>query len=356
MRFVLDFIKTKRNRKFVMMKELLKSKLRKENSMNCSGIVNCYSSIPELKDKDYYVIPQKLDGDAPKEFISAYIYSTENRFTKRNINSWPKYIAKTAEKWYPVESITEYTINKLGETLGLKMNTTKLVVCNGQIRFLSEYFLNTNELLIHGAEICGDYLNDRDFADEIAKNKVVARELFTFELICKALDNRFKSHSLDIKRELVKMIVFDCLLGNNDRHFYNWGVITNTKKTIKMPIFAPVYDSARGLFWNQSDEYIVNIYKHEQEGSSKKIQNYAKNATPRISCENNKKANHFELVGYLKSCNKEYQKIANYLSSRQMERKVISDFKRNYSKFFIKERQLLIEQLISLRFEQTRKS
>ena len=338
------------------MDKLLKSQLRLEKSINSSGIVRCYSHIPELKEKEYYVIPQSLDGDAPKEFISAYIYSNKNNFNKRNISSWPKYIAKTAEKWYPVESITEYLINKLGEDLGLKMNVTKLVVANKQIRFLSEFFLLKNELLIHGAEICGDYLNDRDFADEIAKDKTTARELFTFEFICNALDNRFKRHSLSLKKELVKMIVFDCLLGNNDRHFYNWGVITNTKKTIKKPIFAPVYDSARGLFWNQSDENIVHIYKHEQAGQSKKVHNYAKKATPRISCESNKKANHFELVGYLKSCNPEYLSIANQLSSKEMERKVISNFKRNYSKFFIRERQSLIEKLLSIRFEQTRKA
>jgi hypothetical protein len=338
------------------MKDLFKAKLRQETTINSSGVVLSYSSIPVLKEKNYYVIPQGLDGDAPKEFIAAYIYSKDNNFVKKNIKSWNRYIAKTAEKWYPVESITEYTINQLGEVLGVKMNVSKLVIGNGQIRFLSEYFLNKNELLIHGAEICGDYLNDRAFAEAIANDRVSARELFTFELIAKALDNRFKSHSLEIKKELVKMIVFDSLLGNNDRHFYNWGVITNTKKTIKKPIFAPVYDSARGLFWNLSDENIVDIYNKKQTGNSKRVQNYAKKASPRISCENNKEANHFELVGYLKSCDKEYLKIANNLSSKEMEKKVISEFRRNYSKFFIKERQLLIEELISIRFEQTRKA
>jgi hypothetical protein len=146
----------------------LSTKLRVENSKNCSGLMFNEKRIPLLKDSCYYVIPQTLDGDAPKEFIGAYFYSTASNFYKKNKGSWHKYIAKTAEKWYPIESVTEYIINQLGEELGLGMNTTKLVRCNGQIRFLSKYFLGKDEILFHGAEICGDYLNDREFAEQIA--------------------------------------------------------------------------------------------------------------------------------------------------------------------------------------------
>lgn len=201
----------------------LGTNLRIEKSENCSGELLNFGKIKQLKEKHYYVIPQTLDGDAPKEFIGAYFYYEESGYTKSNVKSWPKYIAKTAEKWYPIESVTEYVINKLGEVLGLKMNEKELVVCNSQVRFLSKFFLHKNEILLHGAEICGDYLNDRNLAREIADNKADAREMFTFEFICKALNKVFKSHSGKLKEELVRMLVFDCLMGNNDRHFYNWG-------------------------------------------------------------------------------------------------------------------------------------
>jgi hypothetical protein len=266
-------------------------KLRIENSKNNSGVVLNLNKIRILKEKNYYVIPQTLDGDAPKEFIGAYFYSKNNSFTKKNPKSWAKYIAKTAEKWYPNESIIEYLINKIGDNLDLKMNETELVICNNQIRFLSKYFLEKNEILLHGAEICGDYLNDRKFAEDIALDKIKAREFFTFEFITEALDHLFKNDSAQLKINFVKMLVFDCLVGNNDRHFYNWGVITNTHRNVKFPKFAPVYDSARGLFWNSDDEKIKHIYNQLNVPKSKIIENYILKAEPRVSLENNKKAN-----------------------------------------------------------------
>jgi len=340
------------------MNELFKIKLRQEHSLKISGNNLNEKHIPLLKEKHYYIIPSySLTGDAPKALIGAYLYSEKNNFYKKNYKSWTKYIAKTAEKWYPNESVTEFVINKLGEELGVNMNNSCIVKCNNQIRFLSEFFLNPEtELLYHGAEICGDYLNDRDFASEIANNKKDARELFTFEFICDALNNRFKSHSLYLKEELVKMLAFDCVIGNNDRHFYNWGVITNLKKTIKNPIFAPVYDSSRGLFWNLSDENIVNIYRHDKNNTGKHLQKYAKEAAPRMSCEENKKANHFQLIGHIKTVNANYRRIINEISSMEMQDKVIKAFKEKYSSFFIPERQYLIEKLICHRFEQTRKA
>jgi hypothetical protein len=331
-----------------------KTKLRVEKSRNCSGLIWNSSKIKILKEKDYYVIPQTLDGDAPKEFIGAYIFSKGNNFYKKNKNSWCKYIAKTAEKWYPIESVTEYLINKMGDVLGLKMNECELVICNGQIRFLSKYFLQKNELLIHGAEICGDYLNDREMAKEIAEDKKSARELFTFEFICDSLDNLFGRHSDSIKKELVKMLVYDCLVGNNDRHFYNWGVITNSKRKGKRPIFAPIYDSARGLFWNESDAQIEHIYKISRQIGSKKIANYSKNASPRVSFEDNYKSNHFDLISYIKGYDKEYDQIIKDLSSLSNEEKVVALLRNNFCIYMSKKRANLIEELIRLRFNTTR--
>jgi len=47
-------------------------------------------------------------------------------------------------------------------------------------------------------------------------------------------------------KEFVKMLLFDAIVGNNDRHFYNWGLLP-TYVTKKKPIFAPIYDTARGV-------------------------------------------------------------------------------------------------------------
>lgn len=199
--------------------------LRVEKSKACSGsLVNEYA-ISLLKEDEYLVKNYELDGDAPKQFIKAYFYEEGSTVRKSSSSSWHSYIAKTAEKWYPHESVIEYMINRIGQVLGLNMNDIRLVRANGQIRFLSKYFLKKNDKLIHGAEICGEHLGDQLMAQEIANNKTTSRELFTFEFIKDSIRSVFPESFDNLLVELVKMITFDALVGNNDRHFYNWGVI-----------------------------------------------------------------------------------------------------------------------------------
>ncbi len=232
---------------------------RRETSIHHSGDLLTGKTIAVLKEDDYLVKNYRLDEDAPKQFIKAYFHTEDSLVRKSSSSSWLSYIAKTADKWYPHESVIEYMINRAGQVMGVDMNQIRLVRAGGQIRFLSRFFLKDQEKLIHGAEICGEHLGDMLLAQEIAQNKQTSRELFTFQFITDALRSVFPDHFETLLPKLVKMIVFDELVGNNDRHFYNWGVIDSTKKTGKPPCFAPLYNSARGLLWNYSDENIEKI-------------------------------------------------------------------------------------------------
>lgn len=327
--------------------------LRNEVSMKCSGKILNINSIPILKEDEYVVKPINLDGDAPKQFIKAYFFTEDSPVRKSSSKSWPSYISKTAEKWYPHESIIEYMINRIGQELGLNMNEIRLVLANGQIRFLSKYFLNENEKLIHGAEICGEHLGDMDLAEEIANHKQTSRQLFTFEFIKEAIRSVFPQCFENLMVELVRMVTFDALAGNNDRHFYNWGVIDTKKKTSKLPTFAPVYDSARGLLWNLDDENIKHYLNVHKQGG-KKVVNYIEEACPRISIEGNTQANHFQLIEFIKLYNNEYEGIVNHLASVSNEERVIGMLKEEFFNLFIPERCELITLILRTRFKRIR--
>lgn len=146
------------------------------------------------------------------------------------------------------------------------------------------------------------------------------------------------------------MVAFDALAGNNDRHFYNWGVIDTKKKTAKLPTFAPIYDSARGLMWNYSDENIKKIYGQ----SGTRIDTYINEACPRISIESNTQANHFQLIDFIKRYNKEYEEIINNLANLENEEKVIGMLSREFYPFFIPERAELITLILKTRFKKVR--
>lgn len=294
------------------------NRFRVEIPKNYSGKQIDENKIEVVKDDRYIVENDTLDGDSPKELARIYFYEKGGRIKLDQPKTWDKYIVKTAEKWYPIESLTEFIINRIGQEIGIHMNDVKLVRANGQIRFLSRYFLRPNEILIHGAEICGDYLGDRRFAKEVANNKEDARDLFTYDFIKVAIQKVFPDNHVNILKNLAKMIIFDAIVGNNDRHFYNWGVITSAKKTTWKPVFSPVYDSARGLFWNVKDDQLLKFLKYES-----KLEKYIQGSCPRISTQTNKSANHFELVQYILNDRGTYMPMFKQITSFDTEEKIL---------------------------------
>ena len=331
-----------------------KKKLKKEVSENVSGTILNISKIPILKESNYCIIPFNLDGDAPKRFIKAYFYES-GKVYKSKYETWNAYIAKSAQKWYPIESIIEYLLNQIGDSLGLKMNSTRLSRINGQIRFLSKYFLDSkNEKLVHGAEICGEYLEDSYLAQQIAEDRGSARELFTIEFIIEAINTVFKECCQDIIEALVEMIVFDAIVGNNDRHFYNWGVIKQIKTGEIKPKFSPIYDTARGLLWNWNDDLVKIQYQNLQTGGEK-IEKYINKACPRISIDGNSNVNHFDLVHYIWLNFENYRgKISNLLSLNN-ENDVITLYNTDFKQYFIHERNELVRYILKERFQRLRK-
>lgn len=331
----------------------LKTRLRIEKSLNCSGELFNENQIMPVRNKDYFVENFPLDGDAPKQFIRLYYFREDSGVKRVNPKTWIPFIAKTAEKWYPHESVIEYMINRAGETLGIRMNEVLLCRINGQIRFLSRYFLKRDESLIHGAEICGEFLEDMEMAKQIADEKKSARELFTFEFIVEAVKAIFPGNYEAILLELVRMLTFDALVGNNDRHFYNWGIIAHKKKSNQLPRFAPVYDSARGLLWNVSDESIVKWRKMQQSGGMH-LARYINDACPRISVEGNNGIGHFALMEFLKTQKPVYRETIDGLASLDSESAVLKMLEKEFYPFFTVTRREAVSYIIKERFKKVR--
>ena len=265
--------------------------LKPDKVENYSGFRAGLGKIQILKKHQYYVTDQVVSGDAPKKFIKAYEYG---HTPKSHTSKWPAFIAKTGHKWYPIESVTEYLLNRLGETLGIRMAESKLVYAGSQIRFLSKYFLSSDQSLVHGAQIYAGYFgDDQEFVEEIERAKL-AKELLTIQITQKALMKFFPMYAAEILEELVKMLLFDAWVGNNDRHFYNWGVVTDIKGRHK-PYFSPVYDTARGLFWNFAEQKIVSLQRNSK-ALNDQIKKYIDGSCPKIGWDGEPDLNHIRLV------------------------------------------------------------
>ncbi|MEO0554129.1 MAG: HipA domain-containing protein [Bacteroidota bacterium] len=257
--------------------------------------INYNGFSPKFKDvlilrKGYYFIVNdySITGDAPKDFIRLYEYGSCN---KLNSKGWPLYIAKTGHKWYPNESICEQLMTRLGECFGINIAQSKLGIGNNQLRFLSKYFLEKDQQLIHGAEIYSGFLSDDQFVKQV-EDEGKARDFFTIRFTKRALKFTFGENVTDIFNDFVRMVLFDAIIGNNDRHYYNWGIVRHVKGKHK-PFFSPVYDTARGLYWNESEE---NLSLRIAEPS---IEKYVDNSRPKLGWENESDINHFKLIELL---------------------------------------------------------
>ena len=185
-------------------------------------------------------------------------------------------------------------MNRLGVIFGLTMADSQIAMIGGQLRFLSRYFLHPyKEELVHGADILAGYLNESNrYVEEVEEQKMT-RDLFTLQVIEEAVSSLFLYQKDEIMHELTRLIIFDALVGNNDRHFFNWGVIRSVESRFQ-PFFSPVYDTARGLFWNYSESKLKDIMEVNKTMDSH-IRKYCKDSRPKIGWEGEKNPNHFQL-------------------------------------------------------------
>src|ERR1035437_3150036 len=221
--------------------------------------ISTQADIHPLRQGYFRKVDISMSGEAPKDFLKIFEHG---RGRKAHPESWPGYIAKVGQKYYPNESVTEQLLTRLGHLLGMQMASSRLMWVRGQLRFLSEYFLGPNESLVHGAEIFAGYLaDDRDFVKKVEEMKMT-QEIFTFQVVEEAVRSRFPAQADGILQNFVRLLGFDAVVGNNDRHYFNWGVITHVSG-LRPPRFSPIYDTARALFWN-SDE--VGLEKFDRPG------------------------------------------------------------------------------------------
>lgn len=209
--------------------------------------------------------------------------------------------------------------------------------------------MKKNQKLIHGIEVIGEYLEDVDFAKEIDADKKERRKLLTFEFIEKAIQHVYPKSADEIMISLVKLIVFDAIVGNNDRHYYNWGLIGDIKKDkSQSPKFAPIYDTARGLLWNKTEESLERMYNQYKNGSDE-LDYFIMKSKPRISYESNSNANHFDLVQFLFNYKQTYNEVISSLINVENKLTIEEALKELCSNFFTKTRKELTLALVNKR-------
>ena len=147
---------------------------------------------------------------------------------------------------------------------------------------------------MHGLEIFRRYLDDDDMVAEIAARKQ-EQEFYTFETVCEALFAIYPEHFDRVMPDFVEMLAFDALVGNNDRHPLNWGVVAPVARLGRI-VFSPIFDTARGLFWNLDDSQLDPYTE-----SIDRLNAYVLRSRPQIGLDDHKSPNHFDLIAHIYS-------------------------------------------------------
>jgi hypothetical protein len=325
--------------------------LLREHIENRSGFDPSWQRfIPAVKRRNYQIVNRPLTGDQPKNLVRIYRYGEGRR---SNPDTWPTYIAKFGMKWYPMESVTEFLINRIGEEWGMRMAESELLLLNGQVRFLSRYFLNAaTDRLVHGAEIYSRHLNDAAFVKHVEAEKLEGR-MFSYQFACEAIGATFPNEAEQLVEDFTRMLVFDAFIGAMDRHFYNWGAVVDVTGR-KPAVYAPIYDTARGLFWNQREQ---RLHQACINASDKKqfVVKYCKLSKPKIGMEGVDDLNHYQFVEHLLKCFPKYAVICSELISEQNLGKAIALLKSEFVGLMSPVRIGLIENCLEERFTQLRK-
>lgn len=207
-------------------------------------------------------------------------------------NLW--YMAKGAENWDRQETYTEFFINQLGEVLDFPMAHSGLVYVDGELRFVSRNFMVPGESLTHGSILLESFF-DCDL-EKVGKNPWDEQRTYDIQMIDELLRNFCGEDFGSVVRGFIEMLIFDGLIGSMDRHMQNWGVVVSTT-TPRTHRFAPIFDSARALFWDYDEARLGRITANDHA-----MQGYANRARPKIGCSKFGRAvNHFVLIGYLRA-------------------------------------------------------
>ena len=204
-------------------------------------------------------------------------------------------------------------------------------------------------MLEHGAEIYAGYLGDKDLVEEI-ELKRLARDFFTLKFTRDALRHIYDERWLKIYHDFAKMLIFDAIIGNNDRHFYNWGVVKNIQNPQKVK-FSPIYDTARALFWNV-DEAEIERWAANPNLMNRKIESYVNQSKPKVGLEGRQVVNHFDIIRELYSDYENGTKeLVELMIQDHNKKRCIELIRIDFKKIVSPSRLKVIEHCINLRFE-----
>lgn len=206
------------------------------------------------------------------------------------------YIAKFGDRNGHIEILTELFNNMLGSALGFRMAHHGIVRLDDYLYFITRNF-RQGEALVHGSLVIANRLAAREEELEgIDRNR--EQEFYSVDFLHQTIIDYCGADAFRVFGDFLQMLLFDALIGSQDRHAKNWGILR--PQTVPAGDgyhcrLAPIFDSARALLWDLPEGKLLRL-----DADAEAMGSYLNRARPCIGpapkwCKPGK-YNHFEFV------------------------------------------------------------
>jgi len=148
------------------------------------------------------------------------------------------------------DHVSEKIASDLGTLLELPCAQVEIGIYENREGSMSYLINKDNEELVEGISLINQYYPDYS-AEEMYDASF--DEYYSIPMLVKSIEK------YGLLKDLLKMLVFDFLIGNSDRHQNNWAVINEGNGVYK---FSPLYDNSSSLCC-----YILDIYLESYLGA-----------------------------------------------------------------------------------------
>lgn len=176
----------------------------------------------------------------------------------------------TGEAW------AEKIASEIGKKIGFSMMDVNLAKRNNTIAILAKNFVNDQEEFFEGGDLFFTIAEDFDRYQ---------LKYYDFHNIVKFLSE------YGLERDFIKIPIFDALIGNQDRHCDNWGIISS-KDGYRL---APIYDNGASLGFQLKEERLKLMFQ-----DANMFRAYSNRSYSLIGLKNKMKPKYLELLSEIK--------------------------------------------------------
>ena len=252
-----------------------------------------YQKPPHPIDISNWLFDDEYDGIYPKGARDKKtIISPQTKQHDCLISNY-RYLFKKSSHRYPDQFWVEIIAYRLGCLMNISVPPSFVAIDhNGQVGSLIEWFYNDRDKsfseYIEGGDLIMGFIPDFD------RKKGLKHNLCTIiEIMSKLVNDQAMSFSEDWKQYWAKVLIFDSVIGNTDRHQDNWGICIYKKHSEKaLIIFSPVFDNGTSMGHEILEQNILQFEEYE------KMKKYVQKGTHHMKWELKDKLriNHIDFI------------------------------------------------------------